>query len=135
MSPTTKRRWHTVVGGLIALLGIGVILVELVLHWRNPTGYRIGWATIAIGLSFFWFGWFITRPKSAKEGGGFWVSAVERLGDVVVKVRTGRRASDVALVPVKPTPIDPMDLDGDLDNPPHLGAAPEVPYTHVPEKP
>lgn len=131
----TKRRAHLFFGTVLAIIGVVVILVELIFHWRNPSGYRIGLSAVAIGLSFFWFGWFMTRPKAATAGGSLWVSLVERLGAVVVKVRTGRRSGDVALVPVKATPIDPMDLDGDLDNPPHLGASPEVPYTHVPEKP
>lgn len=128
MSPTTKRRWHTLVGGLLALLGIGVICVELVLHWRNPTGYRIGFAAVGIGATFFLLGWFIVKPKSAEQGSKLWLAAVERLGAVVVQIRTGRRKGDVAFVPARPEPILPMDQqDGDLDNPPHLGAAPELP--------
>ena len=122
---------RSAIGYALAFLGVLWVLFSLVVYaWLDyhdasePTHLLI--VSILAGTVIGWWGFYWADSKRSLAGGEFVVHSAERLRPV----RIGRRESDA--VAVVSEPILPIDAqDGDIDNPPHLGAAPEVP--HIPE--
>lgn len=90
----------------IALIGGGIILTELCLHWWasfHNESYPIGAWPVLVGAAIAFTGGYIRDPKAAEDGGGFIVNTglrimrVIRTGnadEITVARKDGQRAGD-----------------------------------------
>ena len=99
MAIRIRLRLRAVWGSLLAAIGVGVLLVELVRYWRYE--HPIHPAPIVIGCIIGFVGFYLLDPKGAEDGGGFLVTSAVRIIGVV---RGGRRSTDAPVVIAAPDP-------------------------------
>ena len=91
----------------VFLTGLAMMLAEYLLHiWSHFHGpeYRLSLGALGIGAVFTFIGWFWLYRQDALVGGKFILDGV--LG-VLGVIRSGRRATDAAVVVQAPPPIPP----------------------------
>jgi len=100
---------------LLAVIGGGVMLTEIGLHWWasfHSQSYPIGTWPVLIGAAIAFTGGFIRDPKAAEDGGGFIVNTGLRIvrvirtgnADEINVTKEGRRETDKTVVEVETIP-------------------------------
>jgi len=91
-----------IAGTLLAMLGLGIVLMELGRYWT--LNHPIHPWPVMIGGSIALFGAYVLDPKTTRGGGNLLLGFARKGARIVVFWKTGRRSTDITATVVEPPP-------------------------------